>query len=77
MAGRPRKLDSTGEASALPVDAPEDLPAHHRENPDKLTGEALRALAHRHGLARSTLEGMQDDKIREQLKYLAYRRASE
>lgn len=86
MAGRPRKVVSTGEASASPVDAQPktsqqsalaDLPTHHRENPDKLTGDPLRALAHRHGMAKSDLATMSDEKIRDQLKYLAYRRASE
>lgn len=73
MAGRPRKVISTGEAPALLV----EVPAHHREHPDKLSGQALRDLAHRHGLARSEMEPMTDEKIRDQLKYLAYRRASE
>lgn len=59
--------------SAKPSPASAELSAHDRENPDKLTGEALRVLAHRKGLARSTLPGMSDDKIREQLKYLTYR----
>lgn len=84
MAGRPRKVAVTGDASALPVAAVSGvagealaLPAHHKEHPNKLTGEALRTLAHRHGLAKSQLATMSDDKIREQLKYLAYRRASE
>lgn len=91
MAGRPRKVVSTGEASASLVDAqpPQtkpkekaqtataDLPAHHREHPDKLSGDSLRVLAHRHGMAKSELATMSDEKIRDQLKYLAYRRASE
>lgn len=51
---------------------PVHVPAHHRENPNKLAGEALKALAHRRGLSRSSLETMDDDKIRVQLKYLAY-----
>lgn len=82
MAGRPRKV--TGEASAAPMahvsgDAGEAqaLPAHHREHPDMLTGDALKALAHRQGMAKSELATMSDEKIRDQLKYLAYRRASE
>lgn len=85
MAGRPRKVVSTVEASASSVDAQPksqhsalaELPTHHRENPDKLTGDDLRALAHRHGMAKSDLATMSDEKIRDQLKYLAYRRASE
>lgn len=49
------------------------LSAADRENPDKLTGEALRTLAHRRGLARSAIDGMADDKIRTELRYLTHR----
>lgn len=56
-----------------PQDAQETvLSAADRENPDKLSGDALRALAHRRGLARSALPTMSDDKIREQLRYMTY-----
>jgi hypothetical protein len=55
--------------------APESgsLPAHARENPDLLTGEALRNLAHQRGLAKSQLAAMSDEKIREQLRYVVHR----
>lgn len=82
MAGRARKTTG-GTHEVSPVDVTGDageasaLPAHHREHPDMLTGDALKALAHRQGLAKSQLATMSDEKIREQLKYLAYRRASE
>jgi hypothetical protein len=49
------------------------LPAHARENPVMLSGEALRDLAHRRGLARSDLAVMSDEKIRGQLRYATYR----
>jgi hypothetical protein len=49
------------------------LSAADRENPDKLTGEALHALAHRRGLARSAIERLSDEKIRTELRYLTYR----
>jgi hypothetical protein len=49
------------------------LSAADRENPAKLSGEALRALAHRRGIARSELAKMGDAKIREQLRYLTSR----
>lgn len=49
------------------------LSAADRENPDKLSGEMLRALAHRRGLARSSVERMTDEKIRSELRYLTYR----
>ncbi len=62
-------------APAAPVVAP--LSAADRENPDKLTGEALRTLAHRRGLARSAVQTMDDDKIRRELRYLTYRQYSE
>jgi hypothetical protein len=48
------------------------LSASDRENPNKLSGEPLRALAHRRGLARSQLPSMSDEKIREQLRYMTY-----
>ena len=49
------------------------LSATDRENPDKLTGSDLRALAHRRGLAKSSLALMPDDKIRQELKFITYR----
>lgn len=83
MAGRPRKAVAEAHEALDAADVSSDageasaLPAYHREHPDKLAGEALRTLAHRHGLAKSELGAMSDEKIRDQLKYLAYRRASE
>lgn len=49
------------------------LSAADRENPEKLSGSALRDLAHKRGLARSEVERMDDDKIRIQLRYLTHR----
>jgi hypothetical protein len=49
------------------------LSAADRENPEKLSGSALRDLAHKRGLARSEVERMDDDKIRTQLRYLTHR----
>lgn len=82
MAGRPRKAAIAGAApaplaDAAPQDAEHDLPFHHRENPNKLSGEKLREFAHKNGLARSVLETMSDEKIRQQLQFVAYRRASQ
>lgn len=53
------------------------VPAHHSENPEKLSGEALKTLAHRNGISKSELANMDDEKIRRQLKVLAYRRHEE
>lgn len=50
-----------------------ELSAADRENPDRLTGEPLRALAHRRGVSRSESEAMPDDKLRMQLRYITYR----
>lgn len=83
MAGRPRKIKPADETNVLyaGADAPETaeqishLPAYHKEHPDKLSGQALRDLAHRHGLAKSELATMPDEKIRVQLRYIAYSRA--
>lgn len=62
---------------AEPLASSEPLSAADRENPDKLTGEALRALAHRRGVARSEADVMSDDKLRMQLRYITNRQYTE
>jgi hypothetical protein len=49
------------------------LSAADRENFDKLSGQPLRDLAHKRGIAFSTLCNMSDEKIRMQLRYITYR----
>ena len=49
------------------------MPAADRENPEKLSGDLLRQLAHRRGIARSESARMSDEKLRVQLKYVTYR----
>lgn len=71
-----RALAATPPARAdLPpmAEAPARLSASDRENPDKLAGENLRALAHRRGIARSESERMDDAKLRMQLRYITNR----
>lgn len=58
------------EASGIDLSA---MSAADRENPDKLTGEALRDLAHRRGIARSESARMTDEKLRMQLRYIVHR----
>lgn len=53
------------------------MSAADRENPEKLTGELLRAHAHRRGLAKSALEGMTDERIRTELRYITHRQYDE
>lgn len=53
-----------------PAAAPEALSSSDRINPNKLTGEALRELAYRRGIPRSTAADLSDTKIREQLRYI-------
>ncbi len=50
------------------------MSAADRENPNKLSGQPLKDLAFRAGIARSELETMDDAKIRMQMRYLASRR---
>ena len=64
-----KKERAEAEASA----ALSSMSAADRENPDKLTGEPLRQLAHRRGLSKSSLTSMSDEKIREQLRYITHR----
>lgn len=64
------------EPSSIAAPEPVDLSAlsaQDRENPMKLTGEALRTLAHRRGLSRTELSRMSDEKIREQLRFVTHR----
>ena len=56
----------------VPTPAPE-MSAADRENPGKLSGEALRHLAHRRGMSLSELDGMPDAKVRMQLLYITNR----
>ena len=86
MAGRPRKVQAAVDAdvptasadvSDVPDQAGASVPAYHREHPDKLTGQALRDLAHRKGMAKSELASMSDEKIRLQIRYIDYRRSAE
>lgn len=55
-----------------PEQQAEPLSAAHRENPEKLAGQALKDLGHRRGLSRSAMAAMSDEKIRTELRYLAY-----
>jgi len=50
------------------------LTTEQRNNPKYLSGEDLRALAWSLGMAKSETSRMDDNKIREQLKYLTFRR---
>jgi hypothetical protein len=64
------------QALELVVPAGSDTPrlsATDRDNPAKVSGQELRVLAHQKGMARSLLDGMGDDKIREQLRYITQR----
>lgn len=65
---RAARAERLQEAAVLPV-----LSAADRENPDKLSGDDLRALAHRRGIARSEAAGMDDAKLRMQLRYITNR----
>ena len=75
-------LETQRESSAVPVEtemAPESEPmrATDRDFPNRLSGGALRELAHQRGLARSSLDSMTDTKIREQLRYILQRQYEE
>ena len=68
-----------GETAVVPQTLPETVPvrATDRDFPNRLSGDALRELAHQRGLARSSLDGMTDTKIREQLRYILQRQYEE
>jgi hypothetical protein len=73
LAGEPQAEKALASLSEV-IEAEKPLPAYLREHPEMLTGDALRALAHKHGIARSEAAKMSDEKIRLQLKYAIYRR---
>jgi len=58
---------------AAPSEQPR-LSAADLANPAKLTGDALKKLAHNLGMAKSELARLDDEKIRVQLKYLTHRK---
>ena len=68
-----------GETAAVLESVPEVVPvrATDRDFPNRVSGDALRELAHQRGLARSSLDGMTDTKIREQLRYILQRQYEE
>ena len=65
------QLQTAVVAESVPVRATE------RDFPNRLSGDALRELAHQRGLARSSLVSMTDTKIREQLRYILQRQYEE
>jgi hypothetical protein len=75
-APQPEQAQTASAEGAGPSPIPSHEPvlsAQDRENPTKLTGEALRTLAHRRGLSRSELDRLSDEKIREQLRFVTHR----
>lgn len=74
---RLRKADADAAAAAAAAERPVDfefLSHADRNNPEKLHGTHLREFAHRQGLSWSEIGRCSDHKIREQLRYIAYRR---
>ena len=72
-------LAPQGETAVVLESVPEAVPvlATDRDFPNRLSGDALRELAHQRGLARSSLDSMTDTKIREQLRYILQRQYEE
>lgn len=83
----PRKKKSAVEGLAIvpaptnQQDAAQVEPARmtyaDRENPSKLSGDDLKALAHQRGMPKSSVATMSDVKIREQLAYITVRQGEE
>jgi len=72
-------LEPQGETAVASKSVTEAVPARatDRDFPNRLSGGALRELAHQRGLARSSLDSMTDTKIREQLRYILQRQYEE
>ena len=70
-------VDSAAKLAPEPQATPAPVRATDRDFPNRLSGEALHELAHQRSLARSSLPGMTDAKIREQLRYILQRQYEE
>ena len=72
-------LEPQGETAVVLESVPQAVPvrATDRDFPNRLSGDALRELAHQRGLARSSVDSMTDTKIREQLRYILQRQYEE
>ena len=72
-------LGPQGEPAVVLESVPAEVPvrATDRDFPNRLSGDALRELAHQRGLAKSSLNSMTDTKIREQLRYILQRQYEE
>ena len=75
-------LEPQGETPGVQVQTAvvsESVPvrATDRDFPNRLSGDALRELAHQRGLAKSSLDSITDTKIREQLRYILQRQYEE
>ena len=72
-------LEPQGETAAVLESVSEAVPvrATDRDFPNRLSGDALRELAHQRGLAKSSLDSITDTKIREQLRYILQRQYEE
>lgn len=70
--GRPRKSpEPQDQQQAIPVADElrlQDYPRHERDNADKVSGLALFELGRQYGLPRSSMESMDTDKLRRQIK---------
>lgn len=63
--GRPsQKSDDVVDTRTL-----RDYPPHERNNPMRVHGGALRELGRRHGIPNSTMDSMDDDKLRRQISH--------
>ncbi len=64
--------------STEPIVVAEPAPRSNADwhNPQRMTGDALRQYGHRAGLSLSAMAAMNEDKIRQEIAYIDYRRSS-
>lgn len=77
LEGEATPLSAMDAAPLREIEPLQLMSAADRENPSKLSGQALRDLAHRRGLSRSEMTRMDDEKIRVQLLYITNRQYHE
>jgi hypothetical protein len=64
---RPSKSEDSGSADTRTL---RDYPPHERDNAMRVHGGALRELGRRHGIPNSTMDSMDEAKLRKQISHV-------
>jgi hypothetical protein len=77
VAAAPALLAKAQPSTDEPAQVVGSMSAADRENPSKLSGQALKDLAHRWGISRSEANSLSDERLRLQMRHITSRRSEE